>query len=85
ADNALTKMTEAAFAELVTLDGFGAASLSHASLEVLGPAIGRRVLSRILNIVGGRQKPRALGQVERLYEQIREGDLPRSTTLLGAV
>ncbi|ODT67883.1 MAG: tRNA lysidine(34) synthetase TilS [Pelagibacterium sp. SCN 63-23] len=85
ADNAMTKMTEAAFAELVTLDGFGAASLSHASLEALGPAIGRRVLSRILNIVGGRQKPRALGQVERLYEQIREGDLPRSTTLLGAV
>ena len=39
----------------------------------------------MLNIVGGRQKPRALGQVERLYDQIAAGDLPRAATLLGTV
>jgi tRNA(Ile)-lysidine synthase len=85
ADLALAQMADAAFAELVTLDGFGAASLPNAALRALSPAIGRRVLGRILNIVGGRQKPRALGQVERLYDQIAENGLPRAATLLGAV
>lgn len=85
ADAALAQMADAAFAEWVNLDGFGAASLPHASFLTLGPAIGRRVLGRVLNIVGGRQKPRALGQVERLYDQLMEGGLPRAATLLGAV
>ena len=85
ADLALAQMAEAAFAELVTLDGFGAASLPSAAFHALSPAIGRRLLGRVLNIVGGRQKPRALGQVERLYDQIAERDLPRAATLLGAV
>ena len=85
ADTALAQLADAAFAELVTLDGFGAASLPRSAFHALSPAIGRRVLSRVLNIVGGRQKPRALGQVERLYDQIAAGDLPRAATLLGAV
>jgi tRNA(Ile)-lysidine synthase len=85
ADAALLQMADAAFAELVTLDGFGAASLPRAAFHALSPAIGRRLLGRVLNIVGGRQKPRALGQVERLYDQIVAGDLPRAATLLGAV
>ncbi len=85
ADAALIEMADAAFAELVTLDGFGAASLPRAAFHALSPAIGRRLLGRVLNIVGGRQKPRALGQVERLYDQIAAGDLPRAATLLGAV
>lgn len=85
ADAALAQMADAAFAELVTLDGFGAASLPRAAFHALSPAIGRRLLGRVLNIVGGRQKPRALGQVERLYDQIAEGGLPRAATLLGAV
>jgi len=84
-DLALAQVTDAAFAELVTLDGFGAASLPAAAFAALSPAIGRRVLGRVLNIVGGRQRPRALGQVERLYDQIAAGALPRSATLLGAV
>ena len=84
-DAALAQMADAAFAELVTLDGFGAASLPKAALHALSPAIARRLLGRVLNIVGGRQKPRALGQVERLYDQIATGDLPRAATLLGAV
>lgn len=85
ADQALTQLADAAFAELVEIDGFGAASLSLPALGQLGPATGRRVLSRILAVVGGRQKPRALGQVERLFEQITTDTLPRGTTLLGTV
>jgi len=85
ADAALAQMADAAFAEIVTLDGFGAASLPGAAFQALSPAIGRRLLGRVLNIVGGRQKPRALGQVEHLYDQIVEGELPRAATLLGAV
>ncbi len=85
ADLALGQMADAAFAELVTLDGFGAASMSLPALKLLSPAIGRRVLGRVLNIVGGRQKPRALGQVERLYDQILGDELPRAATLLGTV
>lgn len=85
ADQALTQLADAAFAELVEIDGFGAASLPFSALSQLGPATGRRVLSRILAVVGGRQKPRALGQVERLFEQITTETLPRGTTLLGTV
>ncbi|HWV21552.1 MAG TPA: tRNA lysidine(34) synthetase TilS [Devosia sp.] len=85
ADQALAQLADAAFAELVDVDGFGAASLPLAALGQLGPATGRRVLSRILAVVGGRQKPRALGQVERLFEQITSDTLPRGATLLGTV
>lgn len=85
ADLALGQMTDAAFSELVRLDGFGSATLPKAALLSLSPAIGRRVLARVLNIAGGRQKPRALGQVERLYDQVAANDLPRSATLLGTV
>ncbi|SFV27107.1 tRNA(Ile)-lysidine synthase [Devosia crocina] len=85
ADEALAQLASAAFSELVRFDGFGAASLSITPLTQLGPAVGRRVLSRILAVVGGRQKPRALGQVERLFEQIANHTLPKGTTLLGTV
>lgn len=85
ADEALAQMAHAAFEELVRFDGFGAALIPAATFQLLSPAIGRRVLARVLNIVGGRQRPRALGQVERLYDQIIGRDLPRAATLLGAV
>lgn len=85
ADMALSQMAEAAFAELVVLDGFGAATIARQTMADLTPAVGRRVLARVLNIVGGRQKPRALGPVERLYDQIVDGDLAKAATLLGAV
>lgn len=85
ADAALSQMAEAAFLELVRLDGFGAADLAHATLSALSPAIGRRLLARTLSVVGGRQKPHTLAPVERLYDQIVSGELPRSVTLLGAV
>lgn len=85
ADAALAEMADAAFAELVSLDGFGAATVDRKAFGALSPALGRRVLMRILNIVGGRQKPRALGPVERLYDQIVSATLPRAATLLGAM
>ncbi|UYN98151.1 MAG: tRNA lysidine(34) synthetase TilS [Devosia sp.] len=85
ADRALADLTDAAFAEMVQLDGFGAASLPGKDLLALSPAIGRRLLARIVNIVGGRQKPHALGQVERLYEQLETEGLARGVTLLGAI
>jgi tRNA(Ile)-lysidine synthase len=85
ADAALGQMAGLAFEEMVTLDGFGAATLDRRAFAALSPAIGRRVLGRVLNIVGGRQKPRALGQVERLFDRVVDGDLGRGTTLLGAV
>ena len=85
ADQALAQLADAAFSEVVVIDGFGAASVPLAVLNQLGAAIGRRVLSRTLGVVGGRQKTRALGQVERLFEQVVTETLPRGTTLLGTI
>ncbi|MGV8853263.1 MAG: tRNA lysidine(34) synthetase TilS [Devosia sp.] len=85
ADAAIAQMAEACFADMVALDGFGAASIALAPFAGLSAAISTRVLGRVLNIVGGRQKPRALGQVERLCAAICGDDLPKSTTVLGCV
>ena len=84
-DAALSQVADACFAELVTLDGFGSARIALAPFVDLRAAVSTRILGRVLNIVGGRQRPRALGQVERLREAIVGGDLPRSTTGLGCV
>ncbi|WP_224703466.1 tRNA lysidine(34) synthetase TilS [Devosia aquimaris] len=84
-DVALTQMSDACFAELVTLDGFGSARIALAPFIELGAAVSTRILGRVLNIVGGRQRPRALGQVERLRQTIVTQSLPRSTTGLGCV
>ena len=85
ADAAIAQMANACFTELVRLDGFGSARIELAPFLGLSPAISTRLLSRVLNIVGGRQKPRALGQVERLRQSIADGSLPKSTTVLGCV
>ncbi|MBU1305760.1 MAG: tRNA lysidine(34) synthetase TilS [Alphaproteobacteria bacterium] len=84
-DAALTQVADACFAELVTLDGFGSARIALAPFIGLGAAVSTRILGRVLNIVGGRQKPRALGQVERLRQAIVEQTLAKSTTVLGCV
>jgi tRNA(Ile)-lysidine synthase len=84
-DAAIAQMADGCFAEIVRLDGFGAARIELAPFVGLSPAISTRVLGRVLNIVGGRQKPRALGQVERLRQAIAENALPKSTTVLGCV
>tara|TARA_R110002020_G_scaffold19053_23_gene66170 strand:- start:1349 stop:2623 length:1275 start_codon:yes stop_codon:yes gene_type:complete len=85
ADAAIAQMADLAFAEMVRLDGFGAARIALGAFAGLSPAISVRVLGRVLNIVGGRQKPRALGQVERLQQAIRSGSLERASTVLGCV
>ncbi|HTM78127.1 MAG TPA: tRNA lysidine(34) synthetase TilS [Devosia sp.] len=85
ADAAIAQMAESCFAALVSLDGFGAARIGHAEFAALSPAIAVRVLGRVLNIVGGRQKPRALGLVERLQRTLASGDLPKAATAHGCV
>jgi tRNA(Ile)-lysidine synthase len=85
ADAALAQMAGIAFDQLARLDGFGAARVPLAAFLGLTPAIGRRLLGRMLNIAGGRQKPRALGQIDRLYDQVVDGELGRAVTVLGAV
>lgn len=85
ADAAIAQMAEGCFAEIVQLDGFGAARIELAPFVGLSPAISTRLLGRVLNIVGGRQKPRALGQVERLRQSIAEAALAKATTVLGCV
>ena len=85
ADAAIAQIADGCFAELVRLDGFGAARLELAPFIGLSPAISTRLMGRVLNIVGGRQKPRALGQVERLREAITEGALVKAATMLGCV
>jgi tRNA(Ile)-lysidine synthase len=85
ADAAIAQMADGCFGEIVRLDGFGAASIELTPLVGLSPAISTRLLGRVLNIVGGRQKPRALGQVERLRQTIAESGLPKATTILGCV
>jgi tRNA(Ile)-lysidine synthase len=84
-DAAIAQMADGCFAEIVRLDGFGAARIELAPFVGLSPAISTRLLGRVLNIVGGRQKPRALGQVERLRQTIAERELAKATTVLGCV
>ena len=85
ADQALAQIADRAFEAMVRLDGFGAARIERKPLLGLSPALGVRVLGRVLNIVGGRQKPRALGQVERLQQALVAGSTAKATTLLGCV
>lgn len=85
ADAAIAQMADGCFAEIVRLDGFGAARIELIPFVGLSSAIATRLLGRVLNIVGGRQKPRALGQIERLRALIAEDGLPKATTLLGCV
>lgn len=85
ADAAIAQMADGCFSEIVRLDGFGAARIELMPFIGLSPAISTRVLGRVLNIVGGRQKPRALGQVERLRQSIADDSLAKTTTVLGCV
>ncbi|ODT77527.1 MAG: tRNA lysidine(34) synthetase TilS [Pelagibacterium sp. SCN 64-44] len=85
ADAAIAQMAEACFGEIVTLDGFGAARIAPEPFAGLGSAIATRLLARVLRIVGGRQKPHALGQVEKLRADIASGGPARAVTVLGCV
>ncbi len=85
ADATLSALADAGFAELVVLDGFGAARIELADFINLSQAIATRVLGRVLNIVGGHQKPRALRQVEALRQSIADQTVAKGTTVLGCV
>lgn len=84
ADAAIAQIAEGCFTEIVRFDGFGAARIELAPFVELSPAISTRLMSRVLRNVGARQKPRALGQVERLRQAIVDG-LTKTTTVLGCV
>jgi tRNA(Ile)-lysidine synthase len=85
AEAALAHTAARSFSELVKLDGFGAAEMDYEAFSAVPKAIGTRVLGRVLNIVGGRQNPRALGVVERLRETLVVGDVSKTRTVLGCV
>lgn len=85
ADTAIARVAEACFSEMVSLDGFGSARIASGPFAGLGNAIATRLLGRVLRIVGGRQKPRALGQVEKLQAELAAGGPARTATLLGCV
>jgi tRNA(Ile)-lysidine synthase len=85
ADAAIAQMADSCFATMVLLDGFGAARIGFEPFLTLSPAVAVRLLGRVLNIVGGRQKPRALGMVERLQQQIFAGEMAKAVTTLGCV
>ena len=85
ANLALGELANAAFDESVMIDGFGAARFLQADFAALSPAVATRVLKRVLNVVGGRQKPRALGQIERLRDSLAGPAEIGSTTALGCI
>ncbi|GHA37801.1 hypothetical protein GCM10007989_37110 [Devosia pacifica] len=85
ADAALAKIADAAFDDLVKLDGFGAARIERVAYDALGSAVATRVLARVLANVGGHQKAHALGQIEKLHDSIGSESALKNTTLLGCV
>ena len=70
ADAALSLWAGQQFDALVEIDQLGAASLSRAALLALPRAVGVKLLARLLEVVGGGQRPRALGIVERLHDRL---------------
>jgi len=83
ADDAVVLWAEERLAALGEIDAFGAALLPAAEVVALPRAVGVKLLLRLLDRISGGQKPRALGQVERLWERIA-GQEAFETTLLGA-
>lgn len=85
AEDALRAWTDTQFATLVRLDPLGAATVPLGPLLDLPRAVGQRLLARLLDAVGGGQRPRALGAIERLYGRIAGEEPFGGATLLGAV
>jgi tRNA(Ile)-lysidine synthase len=85
ADVALAEIADAGFEEVVALDGFGAARMERRAFAALSPAVATRVLRRVLNIAGGRNKTRALGQIEKLRDDLVSDDHFTATTLFGSI
>jgi len=85
AEEALAVTADISFAEIVRLDGFGAAEIDADQFASVPKAIADRILGRVLRVVGGQQKPRALSVVERLREALIAGDVSKTRTVLGCV
>ena len=83
ADVAVSQWAAASFAEMVSIDAFGAARLPLAGLVKLPRAVGVKLLARLLEMTGGGQRPRALGVVERLLDELTIGAPFKGLTLLG--
>ncbi|HVW91650.1 MAG TPA: tRNA lysidine(34) synthetase TilS [Devosia sp.] len=83
ADDAIALMAEARLRALAVVDGVGAVQLPAAEIALLPRSVGVKLLLRLLDRVGGGQKPRALGQVERLFDELTASD-SMEATLLGA-
>ncbi|MFD1943613.1 tRNA lysidine(34) synthetase TilS [Paradevosia shaoguanensis] len=85
AEEALAITASISFDEIVRLDGFGAAEIDSDQFASVPKAIADRILARVLRIVGGQQKPRALSVVERLRDALVAGDVSKTRTVLGCV
>lgn len=85
AEEALSVTARISFEEIVRLDGFGAAEIDADQFAAVPKAIADRILARVLRVVGGQQKPRALSVVERLREALVAGDVSKTRTVLGCV
>lgn len=83
ADRALEQLASHAFAEISFSEAQKAASIDRHWLRALPHAVAVRLVGRLLDRIGGGQKPHALGAVEALTDRlIRE---PLKTTLHGCV
>jgi len=83
ADAALEQWAANSLAELVAVDALGAAQLPAARFAALPRAVGVKLLSRVLALAGGGQRPRALGPVERLATRLAAGAPLAAVTVLG--
>ena len=81
ADAALSQWADQRFADLVAFDGLGAAELPLAAFAQLPRPIGVRLLGKVLETVGGSQRPRALGAVEDLRDRLAAGATSPTTAL----
>ncbi|MDR3474465.1 MAG: tRNA lysidine(34) synthetase TilS [Devosia sp.] len=83
AEDAIRQWANERFAALVQFDSLGAARLPIAPFAGLPRAVGVRLLGRLLDAVGGGQRPRALGVIERCYDRVSGAAPFAGATLLG--
>jgi tRNA(Ile)-lysidine synthase len=83
ADAAIGQWAVTSLADLLTVDAFGAARLPAVGLKKLPRAVGVKLLAHLLDSTGGGQRPRALGVVERLRDDLVLDAPVKGLTLLG--
>lgn len=70
ADDALALAGDRAFDDLVAFEKFGALNLDRMAFADLPRAVGVKLLSRLVAVAGGGDRPRALGVLERLHDSL---------------